>query len=183
MPRTSSRSSPGPIGEEGSDPLVLAEGEPYRQDQFAQSGHYAHVDDDLRSIAGLGVKIVRYGVPWRLSEPEPGHYDWTLWDRALAGCAEHGLEPIVDLLHFRTSRLLRRLRRPAMGGLVLSIRRGVPRALPRAAMVHTDQRAGRHGYDVGMPGNVERPARIGARSRADLGQYRVGQPGGTGAHP
>ena len=88
------------IGEEGSDPLVLADGVPYRQDQFAQSGHYSHVDDDLRSIAALGITIVRYGVPWRLSEPEPGRYNWTLWDRALARCTEHGLEPIVDLLHF-----------------------------------------------------------------------------------
>jgi beta-glucosidase len=88
------------VGEEGSDPLVLADGVPFRQDQFAQSGHYSHVDDDLGSIAALGVRIVRYGVPWRLTELEPGHYDWTLWDRALAGCTEHGLEPIVDLLHF-----------------------------------------------------------------------------------
>jgi hypothetical protein len=88
------------VGEEGSDPVVLSDGVPYRQDQFAQSGHYSHVDDDLRSIAALGVRIVRYGVPWRLSEPEPGRYDWTLWDRALAGCADHGVEPIVDLLHF-----------------------------------------------------------------------------------
>ncbi len=88
------------VGEEGSDPLVLADGVPYRQDQFAQSGHYAHTDDDLRSIAALGVKVVRYGAPWRLTEPEPGHFDWTLWDRALAGCAHHGLEPVVDLLHF-----------------------------------------------------------------------------------
>jgi beta-glucosidase/6-phospho-beta-glucosidase/beta-galactosidase len=88
------------VGEEGSDPLVLSDGVPYRQDQFEQSGHYSHVDDDLRSIAALGVRIVRYGVPWRLTEPEPGHYDWTLWDRALARCAVHGLEPIVDMLHF-----------------------------------------------------------------------------------
>jgi beta-glucosidase/6-phospho-beta-glucosidase/beta-galactosidase len=88
------------VGEEGSDPLVLDHGVPYRQDQFAQSGHYSHVDEDLRSIADLGVQVVRYGAPWRLSEPEPGRYDWTLWDRALALCTEHGLEPIVDLLHF-----------------------------------------------------------------------------------
>jgi hypothetical protein len=88
------------VGEEGSDPVVLADGIPYRQDQFAQSGHYSHYVDDLRSIASLGVKIVRYGVPWRLTEPEPGRYDWTLWDRALAECTKHGLEPIVDLLHF-----------------------------------------------------------------------------------
>jgi len=88
------------VGEEGSDPLVLADGVPFRQDQFAQSGHYAHVENDLGAIAALGISIVRYGVPWRLSEPEPGHYDWTLWDRALRACADHGLEPVVDLLHF-----------------------------------------------------------------------------------
>ena len=88
------------VGEEGSDPWVLADGVPYRHDQFAQSGHDADTDDDLRSIAELGVRVVRYGAPWRLTEPEPGHYDWTLWDRALAACAEHGLEPVVDLLHF-----------------------------------------------------------------------------------
>jgi beta-glucosidase/6-phospho-beta-glucosidase/beta-galactosidase len=88
------------VGEEGSDPLVLADGVPYRQDQFAQSGHYTHVDEDLRSVAELGIEIVRYGVPWRLTEPEPGQYDWTLWDGAMAGCDAHGLEPIVDLLHF-----------------------------------------------------------------------------------
>ena len=88
------------VGEEGSDPLVLADRVSYRQDQFAQSGHYTHVEDDLGAIAGLGVKIVRYGAPWRLTEPTPGQYDWKLWDRALAGCAENGLEPVVDLLHF-----------------------------------------------------------------------------------
>ena len=88
------------VGEEGSDPWVLADGVPHRQDQFAQSGHYSHIDDDLRSIAGLGITIVRYGAPWRLTEPEPGCYDWALWDRALAACAAHGLEPVVDLLHF-----------------------------------------------------------------------------------
>jgi hypothetical protein len=88
------------VGEEGSDPMVLADGIPYRQDQFAQSGHYSHYVEDLRSIAALGVKIIRYGVPWRLTEPEPGQYNWMLWDRALAECGEQGLEPIVDLLHF-----------------------------------------------------------------------------------
>ena len=81
-------------------PWSWATENPYRQDQFAESGHYAPTDDDLRSIAALGVKVVRYGAPWRLSEPERGRFDWTLWDRALAGCADHGLEPVVDLLHF-----------------------------------------------------------------------------------
>jgi beta-glucosidase/6-phospho-beta-glucosidase/beta-galactosidase len=58
------------------------------------------MDEDLRTIRSLGVDLVRYGMPWRLAEPEPGHYDWTMWDRAFAACDTAELEPIVDLLHF-----------------------------------------------------------------------------------
>lgn len=89
------------IGEEGSDPIVIGvDGRPFRHDQYAQSGHYEHQAADLADIAALGVKMVRYGSPWRLAEPEPGRYDWSRWDRALGACAEAGLDPIVDLVHF-----------------------------------------------------------------------------------
>jgi beta-glucosidase len=88
------------VGEEGSDPIVSSGGHRFRHDQFRQSGHYCHQLDDLRSIRSLGVDLVRYGMPWRLAEPEPGRFDWALWDRAFQACDEAGLEPIVDLLHF-----------------------------------------------------------------------------------
>lgn len=88
------------MGEEGSDPVVLKQGEPWRQDQFAQSGHYDNLEADLVSIADLGVELVRYGTPWRLAEPSPGSYDWALWDRALAACEHAGLTPIVEFVHF-----------------------------------------------------------------------------------
>ena len=88
------------IGEEGSDPIVMRQGERLRQDQFAQSGHDQHMEDDLAAIAGLGVDIVRYGTPWRLAEPRPGVYDWSRWDRAFSACDDAGLEPIVEFLHF-----------------------------------------------------------------------------------
>lgn len=88
------------LGEEGSDPLVLHEGQVVRVDEYEVSGHYEHLDADLAAVAGLGVRVWRYGMPWRLTEPSPGVYDWTLWDRALAACERHGLEPVVDLCHF-----------------------------------------------------------------------------------
>jgi hypothetical protein len=87
-------------GEEGSDPLVLHEGRVVRVDQYRASGHLEHLDRDLGDVAGLGVRVWRYGMPWRLAEPAPGRYDWTLWDRALEACRRHGLEPVVDLCHF-----------------------------------------------------------------------------------
>ena len=88
------------VGEEGSDPIVDVGGLPFRHDQYAQSGHYDRMDDDLREIKGLGVEVVRYGMPWRLAEPEPNVYDWALWDRALRACSDAGLAPVIDLLHF-----------------------------------------------------------------------------------
>ena len=87
-------------GEEGSDPLVLHEGRVVRVDQYRASGHLERLDADLADVAGLGVKVWRYGMPWRLTEPEPGVYDWTLWDRALEACRRHGLNPVIDLCHF-----------------------------------------------------------------------------------
>ena len=87
-------------GEEGSDPLVLHEGQMVRVDQYAASGHLDRLDADLADVAGLGVGVWRYGMPWRLAEPEPGVYDWSLWDRAMQSCERHGLTAVVDLLHF-----------------------------------------------------------------------------------
>jgi beta-glucosidase/6-phospho-beta-glucosidase/beta-galactosidase len=87
-------------GEEGSDPVVTHEGADVRVDEYAASGHLEHLDEDVAAVAGLGISVWRYGMPWRLTEPEPGTYDWTLWDRAFAACERHGLTPVVDLCHF-----------------------------------------------------------------------------------
>lgn len=87
-------------GEEASDPLVRHDGALVRVDELTASDHLARQDDDLAAVAGLDVRWWRYGMPWRWTEPEPGRYDWSWWDRALAACERHGLEPIVDLCHF-----------------------------------------------------------------------------------
>lgn len=87
-------------GEEASDPLVLHDGAIVRVDELAASGHLARQDDDLADVAALGVRIWRYGMPWRLVERAPGSYDWSLWDEALAACERHGLVPVIDLCHF-----------------------------------------------------------------------------------
>lgn len=87
-------------GEEGSDPLVAHGGGIVRVDEFAASGHLVRLEEDLADVASLGVRVWRYGMPWRLSEPEPGRYDWSRWDRALGACLDAGLTPVVDLCHF-----------------------------------------------------------------------------------
>jgi hypothetical protein len=87
-------------GEEASDPIVEHDGGRVRVDELRASGHLDRQDEDLAAVAALGVRVWRYGMPWRLTEREPGAYDWALWDRALAACDRHGLVPVVDLCHF-----------------------------------------------------------------------------------
>lgn len=87
-------------GEEASDPTVLHDGAVVRVDELVASGHLQRQDADLADVARLGVRLWRYGMPWRLTEPRPGEYDWTLWDRALRACEQHGLVPVIDLCHF-----------------------------------------------------------------------------------
>jgi len=79
---------------------VLHEGAVVRVDELARSGHLERQDADLAAVASLGVRVWRYGMPWRRVELAPGVYDWSLWDRALVACERHGLEPVVDLCHF-----------------------------------------------------------------------------------
>jgi len=87
-------------GEEASDPVVQFEGAPVRVDELRASRHLERQDGDLEDVARLGLRLFRYGMPWRLTELSPGRYDWSLWDRALEACRRHGLEPVVDLCHF-----------------------------------------------------------------------------------
>ena len=79
---------------------MLHQGVVVRVDELARSGHLEQQDADLAAVAGLGVRVWRYGMPWRQVELAPGVYDWSLWDRALAACERHGLEAVVDLCHF-----------------------------------------------------------------------------------
>jgi beta-glucosidase/6-phospho-beta-glucosidase/beta-galactosidase len=71
-----------------------------RMDELAKTGHYEHVDTDIRMVRELGVRYLRYGIPIHLANPAPGTYDWTFTDRAMAAMQREGVEPIVDLLHF-----------------------------------------------------------------------------------
>ena len=56
----------------------------------------ARWDSDLARIAQTGMNVVRMGEgAWSVWEPEEGHYDFALFDRALELCLRHGLKAIM----------------------------------------------------------------------------------------
>jgi beta-glucosidase/6-phospho-beta-glucosidase/beta-galactosidase len=72
-------------------------------DEYALTQHYDQCEQDLGLIASLGVKTARYGIPWYRVEPHPGEFDWIWTDRVLETLVNtHGIEPIVDLMHYGT---------------------------------------------------------------------------------
>lgn len=71
-------------------------------DEYALTHHYLYWREDLDRAAGLGVRTIRYGIPWYRVEPEPGRFEWEWVDQALEYAAGRGLEVIADLMHYGT---------------------------------------------------------------------------------
>jgi beta-glucosidase/6-phospho-beta-glucosidase/beta-galactosidase len=69
-------------------------------DEYELTGHYAQVEPDLALFAELGVRAVRYGIPWHRINPSPGAWDFSWADRALGRLLDLGITPIVDLVHY-----------------------------------------------------------------------------------
>ncbi|MCR4401631.1 MAG: family 1 glycosylhydrolase [Firmicutes bacterium] len=87
----------------GIEDTFVAQVEPGRRrlDLYELQHHYDMWKEDLDLVGELGVKVMRYGVPWYLVNPSPGLYDWSFTDRVLEYMTrEKGVSPIVDLVHY-----------------------------------------------------------------------------------
>ena len=49
-------------------------------DEYELIGHYEHWREDLALASELGLKAMRWGVPWYRVEPERGKFDWAWTD-------------------------------------------------------------------------------------------------------
>ncbi len=85
-------------GIECSNPTI--NGGRIRRDQLAECGHYDRWREDLALVKGLGLKVLRYGLPYHRTHLGPGRYDWSFADQAMAELRRLGITPILDLLHF-----------------------------------------------------------------------------------
>jgi beta-glucosidase len=79
-------------------------------DEYQLMGHYQHWREDLSLVRELGLKALRWGVPWYRVEPfQPGEFDWRWTDEVLSYLVEElGITPVVDLMHYGCPFWLRR---------------------------------------------------------------------------
>src|SRR5690606_18572080 len=71
-----------------------------RRDLLEECGHYTHWKRDLELVRELGLKVLRYGLPYYSIHRGPGNYDWSFADEAMNEIRRLQITPILDLLHF-----------------------------------------------------------------------------------
>ncbi|HWM90237.1 MAG TPA: family 1 glycosylhydrolase [Thermoanaerobaculia bacterium] len=78
-------------------------------DEYQLMGHYEHWREDLDLARQLGVRGLRWGIPWYRVEKLPGEFDWSWTDQVIPYMVEElGITPILDLMHYGCPFWLRR---------------------------------------------------------------------------
>ena len=69
------------------------------RDQLLYANHYTRLED-IRRIAELGIRKLRYPVLWEYHQPDPEKkINWSWTEKQLQAIRDHGIEPIAGLLH------------------------------------------------------------------------------------
>ncbi len=85
-----------------------------RRDQLAECNHYERYKEDLGLVKELGLKVLRYGLPYYSIQQSPDKYDWEFADQAMAEIKRLGITPILDLMHFGVPDWLENFQNPEL---------------------------------------------------------------------
>ncbi len=99
-------------GVECSYPTI--EGGQTRRDQMEECGHYVHWKKDLELVRDLGLKYLRYGLPYYKIHLAPDKWDWTFADEVMNEIKRLQITPILDLMHFGVPDWLQNFQNPEL---------------------------------------------------------------------
>ncbi len=87
-------------GIECSYPTIRQGRKTIRRDMLEECGHYARWKEDFALVRELGLKVLRYGLPFHLIHLGPDKFDWSFADEVMAEMRKLDITPILDLMHF-----------------------------------------------------------------------------------
>ncbi|MCA0253812.1 MAG: family 1 glycosylhydrolase [Actinobacteria bacterium] len=71
-------------------------------DLYELTQHYENWRTDLALAAEAGAELIRWGIPWYLTEPSDGAFDFRWIDQVAGEMDRLGLRCVVDLMHYGT---------------------------------------------------------------------------------
>src|ERR1700712_2694256 len=98
LPDGSPRNFMFATGIECSNPTI--ENGTIRRDLLEECGHYKYWQKDLQLVKDMGLKFLRYGLPYHKIHLGDGKYDWSFADEVMNEMQRLEINPILDLLHF-----------------------------------------------------------------------------------
>ena len=101
-----------------------------RRDLLEECGHYASWREDLALVRDMGLRFLRYGLPYHVVHTGPGHYDWDFADLVMAEMQRLGITPILDLMHFGVPDWLGNFQNPELPMHFAEYARAVARRYP-----------------------------------------------------
>ena len=128
-------------GIENSYPVITdRRGEDLRRDGLEMSGHYQHWQHDLKLVAEMGLRYLRYGPPYYRCHAGPGKFEWSFADKTFKLLRTLRIEPIADLCHFGLPDWLgASFQNPDWPLLFRRVRRGFCPAVPVGSAVHAGE--------------------------------------------
>ena len=105
-----------------------------RRDLLAECGHYDRWREDLALTHGLGLRVLRYVLPYYSMHLGPGRYDWSFADEPMAEMRRLGIAPILDLLHFGVPDWIGDFQNPDLPLLFAEYAEAVARRYPHVRM-------------------------------------------------
>jgi hypothetical protein len=70
------------------------------RDLLAECKHYDNWKTDLGLVKELGLKVLRYGLPYYAIQKSIDNYDWSFADEVMNEIKKLEITPILDLMHF-----------------------------------------------------------------------------------
>lgn len=101
-----------------------------RRDLLEECGHYARWQEDFALVREMGLRFLRYGLPYHIVHRGPGQYDWEFADLAMAEMKRLGIVPILDLMHFGVPDWIGNFQNPELPGHFAEYARAVARRYP-----------------------------------------------------
>ena len=100
LPSASPRNFLFATGIECSYPTIQQDGKTIRRDLLEECGHTKHWRRDLELVRELGLRVLRYGLPYYAIQTGPDTYDWSFADQVMNEMKRLEITPILDLMHF-----------------------------------------------------------------------------------
>ena len=87
-------------GIECSYPTIVEGKNRIRRDELKERDHYNRWREDIGLVREMGLKVLRYGLPYYKIHKAPGKFDWEFADLVMEEIRQLNIEPILDLMHF-----------------------------------------------------------------------------------